>query len=264
MIPNPDRNIRCLLGGRGLGRILSVRSRSLPYRVNRFKAELACVRSVRSHKRGHKKTWEREYIGQRDCCPHSRLRVNVIVVFVAVGEQVGVVVFGLFHFLGDFLSFSFSFRFAFVRSSKKLLGFWVRKRDVSYLGPMDHSRPLVTKPGLLVVRPCCAEYDSRRSTAGPDERPNISIVVVVDIVVSVLMNVVDNLEISAFVSDEMSNFGRAKASETRDRIDCLRIAIGESCDGVPLIELAENVGPCPSGLRVVVQDLRRANLIARV
>lgn len=84
------------------------------------------------------------------------------------------------------------------------------------------------------------------------------------------MNVVDNLEIPAFVSDAMSNFGRAKASEIRDSIDCLRMAIGERCDGVPLIEIVENVGPCLSWLRVVVLrsrhggGLQRANLIASV
>lgn len=117
---------------------------------------------------------------------------------------------------------------------------------------MDHLRPLVTESGLLVVRSCSTEYDSGRRTPSTDERPNVIVVVVFDIVVTVLMNVVDDPEVTILVSNEVSNFWGAEASETHHSVQCLRVAIGERSYGVPLIEFPEKVSPCLCSLRVGV------------
>jgi hypothetical protein len=106
----------------------------------------------------------------------------------------------------------------------------------------------------MVVRPCLTEYYGRGTTAGSNERPNVSVVVIVDIVVAILMHMVDNLEVAALVSDEMSNFGRAKPSKTRHGDKCLRVTSGERVNGVPLIEILKNVGPCLSCVVVVVRQ----------
>jgi hypothetical protein len=57
------------------------------------------------------------------------------------------------------------------------------------------------------------------------------------------MDVVDNLETSAFVGEEVIDFWGAETSEARSSIEGLPMALGERFYHVPLIEFAEHVGP---------------------
>jgi hypothetical protein len=55
--------------------------------------------------------------------------------------------------------------------------------------------------------------------------------------------VVNELETSAFVGDEVSYFRRAETSNACPPIECLNVALSERIYHVPLVEFSENVGP---------------------
>ena len=58
-----------------------------------------------------------------------------------------------------------------------------------------------------------------------------------------LMDVMNNLETSAVVGEEMSYFRRAETSNASSRVERLSVALSKRLHCIPLIELAENVSP---------------------
>jgi hypothetical protein len=136
MIPNPDRDVRCLLGGLRISWINTGLDGPLPNGIDFHETKDACVRRVSVHERGHKKTWEREQIWQCFRCSYFFFGVELVFVFAA-GEQVFVVVLriALFVFLSFRSAFALSLSFCIYEKSRRLR---MRHRHVFDLGSINH------------------------------------------------------------------------------------------------------------------------------